>query len=448
MLQSGQLSDAVRVCGQLIDADPADPVPYLCLAKLAHHAGSYQKSSELAAEAILRKPDWSEAYLQLAAAMRELADFPMAMRALEMAVHLSPDHGDARLALADLYYEQGLLDLARRAYQEALQCSPACSRSAAMLRLLGVDPAHITSLSRRSEPAGGGLGFSSAAWQCVHISILAPDGYSHWQAFAEMAQSLRDSLRKLGIASDIALNEVKATGVNILLGAHLIRQHDLARSLGSNCVIFNLEQIDGVGIDRLPVYKELLASRVVWDYSARNLSRIRQLTGNESVHHLGIGYVDSLSRIAPAATMPTDVLFYGSLNARRAAVLDQLRDSGLRVRHLFNVYGADRDLAIASAKVVLNMHFYDDSIHEIVRTSYLLANRKAVVSECNPDTEIDDDIREALRAVPYAELHDACMMLAGDDAARRELECRGYEIFKRRNQSDYLRRAIDATTRS
>ena len=97
------------------------------------------------------------------------------------------------------------------------------------------------------------------------------------------------------------------------------------------------------------------------------------------------------------------MLFYGSLNSRRQAVLENLRLAGLKVVHLFGVYGEERDAAIANAKVVLNLHYYEDSIHELVRTSYLLANKKAVVSEAGPGTEIEDGIREAMVAVPYEE---------------------------------------------
>jgi hypothetical protein len=115
------------------------------------------------------------------------------------------------------------------------------------------------------------------------------------------------------------------------------------------------------------------------------------------------------------------------------------------VKHLFSVYGEERDRAIADAKVVLNVHFYEDSIHEIVRTSYLLANRKAVVSECGPRTEIDEDIRQAMVAVPYEDLVRSCVALVGDEPRRHELERRAFEVFAKRDQARILRETIAAT---
>jgi hypothetical protein len=91
------------------------------------------------------------------------------------------------------------------------------------------------------------------------------------------------------------------------------------------------------------------------------------------------------------------------------------------------------------------MHFYEDSIHEIVRTSYLLANSKAVVSECGPDTEIDDDIRQAMVAVPYRDIVQSCVALINDEPRRRALERKAFEMFAKRNQAELLREAIKAT---
>jgi hypothetical protein len=156
--------------------------------------------------------------------------------------------------------------------------------------------------------------------------------------------------------------------------------------------------------------------------------------------------VPELTRQHPVSRQTTDVLFYGSLNGRRNAILAALKQAGLKVRHLFSVYGSERDAAIADAKVVLNLHFYEDSIHEIVRTSYLLANSKAVVTECGPNTEIDDDLRAAMVCVPYKEIVQSCVALVNDEARRRDLERRGYEVFARRDQSTLLREAIAATT--
>ena len=73
------------------------------------------------------------------------------------------------------------------------------------------------------------------------------------------------------------------------------------------------------------------------------------------------------------------------------------------------------------------------------------ANGKAVVSECGPRTEIDEDIRRAMVAVPYEHLVTSCVALARDEPRRRELEKRAFEVFAKRDQAKILRETIAAT---
>ena len=47
---------------------------------------------------------------------------------------------------------------------------------------------------------------------------------------------------------------------------------------------------------------------------------------------------------------------------------------------------------IARSKIVLNLHQYDAQVFEIVRVSYLLANRRAVVSERGANPTEDRDL--------------------------------------------------------
>jgi hypothetical protein len=193
------------------------------------------------------------------------------------------------------------------------------------------------------------------------------------------------------------------------------------------------------------MYLNLLSRFTVWDYSRRNLAAIRAIADPRHLHLMPIGYMPQLTHVPSAPFEDIDVLFYGSLNSRRRAILRELQQAALRLRVETSIRGNARDALISRAKIVLNMHFYSTAIFEIVRVSYLLANRKAVVSECGPNTEIDSDILEAIAPAHYDRLCSTVLELLHDDSRRLEVAHRGYEIFAKRRLPDILVQAIAET---
>ena len=278
-----------------------------------------------------------------------------------------------------------------------------------------------------------------AAFQVV---IISPEGYAHSAALTEMAETVGFGLQALGAAVTWAVNDLVVPGPPaILLGAHLLTAEE-ADLLPSSTIIYNLEQIGKSSSWCSPVYLGLLRRCHVWDYSSRNIAALARLGLRQRAKHVPVGYVPQLTRIPKSPVQDIDVLFYGSINERRAAVVESLRHKGLDARAIFGIYGAHRDALIARTKVVLNLHYYDTSIFELVRVSYLLANRKAVVAECHGGTEIDPDIAGAVRLAPYEQLVEACIELASNDAERLALEERGLACISARDEPTYLARGL------
>lgn len=265
----------------------------------------------------------------------------------------------------------------------------------------------------------------------VHICRVAPEGYVHHRAFDEVVETLEYAARTLGYPVDVVWNALPQDGLNLVVGAHLL-EPAVARAFTPATVVCNFEPIDLQTTFTDWSRLDAVRGATVWDYSVRNVEYIRALTGNVNVTHVPIGYAPGLSRIAPAGSQDIDVLFYGSLNDRRAHILDQLDARGLTVMRAFGVYGEERDALIARAKVVLNVHYYEARILELVRVSYLLANRKAVVAEYDERTELADDLKDGLRLGRYDELVESVVQLVSDDEARRSLEANGFATMTRR----------------
>lgn len=271
------------------------------------------------------------------------------------------------------------------------------------------------------------------------IWIVTPEGYQHSRCFEEVALSLRDAFAVLGYDAPIVTDATEVRGTAITLGGHFLARIPHPEDL----IVYNLEQLAGNAAWVVPDYLDTLKRFRVWDYSARNVAALAESGVRAAL--CGIGYMPSLTRIAPAPSKDIDVLFIGSMNPRRAEVLEHLMAQGAAVQVAFNLYGDNRDALIARAKIVLNVHFYPAKLFEIVRVSYLLANRVCVVSETGQDNELEAPFLGGVAFAGYGGLAPACLKLLGDPAARERIAERGFEQMRALSQVEMLRRALDQT---
>jgi hypothetical protein len=273
------------------------------------------------------------------------------------------------------------------------------------------------------------------------VAIVSPPDHHDisGRAFYEVAEALHHALLALGhdsvLTNRLDLDERRT----IVLGGNLLVQYDLEPP--KNPIFYNLEQLgDDLPWMTMPEFVDLFRRYPTWDYSQANVEYLAAL-GLPQPTYVPVGYVPELTRISPAPE-DIDVLFYGALNARRYAILRDLRDRGLRVKWLPGSYGASRDAWIARSKIVLNLHYFEAKIFAIVRVSYLLANRRAVVSEHSADRTLESDLESGIAFTDYEGLVDRCVELVGDERARRELAERGYQAFAARDQAAILDRAL------
>jgi hypothetical protein len=273
------------------------------------------------------------------------------------------------------------------------------------------------------------------------IWIVSPPGYPHSRCFEEVALSLQAAFRTLGFDAPIVTDPLQIRDWALVLGANLLPSMSIP--LPPRMVLYNLEQVQGDSVWLKTAYIDLLRRHPVWDYSQRNIDALKELYGVSNVTLCGIGYMPVLSRIVPAAE-DIDVLFIGSMNARRKAVLEEIAGHGKIVSAAFNSYGEQRDGVIARAKVVLNLHFYDAQVFEIVRVSYLLANHKCVVSETGRDEALEAPLRPGVAFAPYESLAATCLELLRDDGERLSLAEAGFECFRTSSQVPMLTHALNA----
>lgn len=284
------------------------------------------------------------------------------------------------------------------------------------------------------------------------VWIVAAEADHHWQALREGAAGIADSLKRLGhdvifapgAGRDVVTGggEIKSNRRLIVFNAHRLPDDTI---LSKNAIIFNAEQVQ-VDMWQNSVYAARLRRHAVWDYSEVNLERLKTL-GVEHVALCRIGYWAGLSSIAPADHEDLDVLFFGSVNDRRKRALEDIARHRIRVHTLFGVYGEERDRCIARAKIVLNVHFYPNPIWEIFRCSFLLANRKCVVSEDGGyDPTLENFAAKSTVLVSYEQIGNTVVNLLKDDNLRRQVATRGFKAFERIDQVEEVRAALEATS--
>jgi hypothetical protein len=255
------------------------------------------------------------------------------------------------------------------------------------------------------------------------VVIRAPQGNVHARCFEELELALNASLRDVGLLGADTWEQRpgeywRSSGDTreITLGAHHTRifvPHD--------AIIFNTEvkATEWFTED----YKTLLRRHEVWDYSAANVEWL--LSQGIDARHVPIGYHPVLERIVKADHQDIDVLFYGSGTERRERIWNEVKALGLECVWLYGIYGAERDAFIGRSKIVLNLHFYEQSPPEDVRLSYLWANKVCVVDEC-VTPRVADAVKRYI-----------------DHPSLRGIDARSaYEAFKQRPQADILKTVL------
>jgi hypothetical protein len=103
----------------------------------------------------------------------------------------------------------------------------------------------------------------------------------------------------------------------------------------------------------------------------------------------------------PKFPRPIDVLFVGSMNARRENILEQLRRAGIVVYCPTSpVFGVELTNLEACSKLLLNIHYYTPGIFEAFRVVPAVHRGTPVLSE----DSVDGEGNEWCKSVPYENL--------------------------------------------
>jgi len=273
----------------------------------------------------------------------------------------------------------------------------------------------------------------------MKFNIIRPSAGDHSGIFIEMAELLSFSIQELGNESLISMAEAKNGYQNIVIG--IFYGGDLWTNLPEGSIIINTEPL--FARDATTNWSERLIELslkyTVWDYDPRNLQILSEL-GVKNSRLLKFGYQKDLERIPffPDTERPIDVLFYGSSNKRREDIFEQINSLGLAFTSIFGVYGNERDDYIARSKMVINVHFNETNVFEIVRIHYLLNNGVAIVVGVSLSASIEVSYLNCLVGVPYSELVQRGISLKENPNDLLDLRQKALNEFKKTPQTTYM----------
>lgn len=275
-----------------------------------------------------------------------------------------------------------------------------------------------------------------------HLAHIIPDPRMHGlNGYKEVIETVAWGLGQLGHQVTYGINQIVADARNIMFGGQLLGLEEIER-IPPGTIFYNFEQLS-------PLWKpgdryEAYASKFqIWDYSPFNLPAWNKTEPRFAVRIVEVGFAPILVRIPKAEVQDIDVLIYGLPNEWRTSAFTELAMRGLSCMFFSGLYGPGRDSLIARSKIVLNVSLYtQERIFEVVRVSYLLANRKAVVAHIDAGAKIDADLAPGVQVSTRETLIADTLALARDDPRRAALEQSGFDAISKRAIVPILRQAL------
>lgn len=182
------------------------------------------------------------------------------------------------------------------------------------------------------------------------------------------------------------------------------------RHVPKRYIVYNFEQTNIPENNAFtPYYLDILRkAESVWDYSLDNCRWLRHKYRLRNVQHVALLHCPVLSdcRIIKDSEKTVDVIFIGSITPRRKIILDQLQNYCNVELANFTYWGQDRASLISNAKIVINIHAFNQGLLETARLSYLLSNNSFVVTENGREKGLRSEYSQYAILTNYDQLID------------------------------------------
>ncbi len=178
--------------------------------------------------------------------------------------------------------------------------------------------------------------------------------------------------------------------------------------------IFNLEQLrsSATVVDR--DYLELLSHYPVLDYHTDNIGYLKSVFNKIDAFEIPlVPCFDLINKQALSASgareKGPDLLFYGSLNARRLVVLQQLLKRGYSLEvYTEGLYGENLTSALLRTRAVLHIHYHETALFPAARLLQPMILGVPIICEESIFSDASDYAESGITFTKYPDFMLAC----------------------------------------
>ena len=396
----------------------------------AEQAISQQHAAEQAAEQAARQAqeDQKESEVRL----RQAAQ---ALHAARAQAHALQAQVDAMLASRSWRVTAGLRWLGRLARRLRAATLWRRTRSALKYLLTGNWRAliqRVRHVRRQAADMQRLAQFSGQPAQSVRCGILATPHTLY------VAHALQAALARAGLSASL-VQEAKEAGSGWPLALYFVVCPQMFDRLppGEKRMAFQMEQTVSSRWFTPEYLATLENSLAALDYAQANIAN---LAGYGIVYpHIFLVPIGGIAAYpqwlggAAQADESCDVLFYGDANApRRRRLLDAVARR-FKLRIVGNAFGPDMRRALAGAKVVINLHYYEGALLETTRIYECLSLGVPVVSERAADQAEHALLEDVVRFAPVGD--EAALLAALQETLDEQASEAGRAAWARRCQA-------------
>ena len=275
------------------------------------------------------------------------------------------------------------------------------------------------------------------------VRIVPDNGYYvHAQVFHEIEAAFFFTLKRMGFDVTNTINDFVPDARNIVFGMQHCPVDVVRHDIPKNTIVYSLEQMRDTPecIRWCRKYRGL----EVWDYSVLNKETL-EIAGVENIKVVPIGYVPEISYVErqPLEKRDIDILAYMSPGPRRLKIMDQFKNNpNINFVNLQSTYGEERDSYMARAKLIINIHNYDNKIFEMVRISHALQQGIPILAERAPDTDFPDYMEDTVNLSTYNRFVDTTYKLLKKPEELEASAVRALEKFKQSPMTTFLEEAL------